>query len=203
MDNLVNISSGVIMTRFTSDADSSQDTGFTRHTAESAPPAARRAMTAAGEKQGFVPAAVALMAESPETLDGFLRLSASFDHCTLDPLARETVIMTVAVRNGCHLCVALHTGRLTALGADAALIAALRAASPLPDARLAAVAVFTGRVLDTAGEVGAPALEEFLRHGFTRRNALEVVLGIGAYTLSTLANRLTGAPVDEQLRAFA
>ena len=37
----------------------------------------------------------------------------------------------------------------------------------------------------------------------TRRNALEVVLGIGAYTLSTLANRLTGAPVDEQLKAFA
>ena len=39
--------------------------------------------------------------------------------------------------------------------------------------------------------------------GFTRRNALEIVLGIGALTLSTLANRLTGAPVDEQLRAFA
>jgi hypothetical protein len=29
------------------------------------------------------------------------------------------------------------------------------------------------------------------------------VLGIGTYTLSTLANRLTGAPVDEPLRAFA
>ena len=63
--------------------------------------------------------------------------------------------------------------------------------------------MFTGQVLDTAGEVGARALGEFLRHGFTRRNALEVVLGIGAYTLSTLANRLTGAPVDEPLRVFA
>ncbi|HET9079849.1 MAG TPA: hypothetical protein VFO01_04960 [Trebonia sp.] len=44
---------------------------------------------------------------------------------------------------------------------------------------------------------------EFLARGFTRRNALEVVTGIGAYTLSTLANRLTGAPVDEELKAFA
>jgi alkylhydroperoxidase family enzyme len=58
-------------------------------------------------------------------------------------------------------------------------------------------------VLDTAGEAGEESLAEFLGHGFTRRNALEVVLGIGAYTLSTLANRLTGAPVDEELRAFA
>ena len=66
-----------------------------------------------------------------------------------------------------------------------------------------AVRTFTARVLDTAGDVGDRALEEFLGHGFTRRNALEVILGIGAYTLSTLANRLTGAPVDEQLRAFA
>jgi hypothetical protein len=32
---------------------------------------------------------------------------------------------------------------------------------------------------------------------------LEVVLGIGTYTMSTLANRLTRAPLDEQLRAFA
>ena len=176
---------------------------FTRHTPESAPPAARRTMTAVGEKQGFLPAAVALLAESPETLDGFLRLSGVFDHCTLDPLARETVIMTVAVRNGCQVCVALHTARLAALGADPELTGALRTGQPLPDARLEAARVFTGRVLDTAGEVGDPALAEFLGHGFTRRNALEVVLGIGAYTLSTLANRLTGAPVDEELSAFA
>jgi AhpD family alkylhydroperoxidase len=143
------------------------------------------------------------MAESPETLDGFLRLTGIFDSCTLDPLARETVIMTVAVRNGCHLCVAMHSARLAALGADPALTQALRSAGPLPDARLEAVRVFALRVLDTAGDVGDPALTEFLSRGFTTRNALEIVLGIGTYTLSTLANRLTGAPVDEPLRAFA
>ena len=63
--------------------------------------------------------------------------------------------------------------------------------------------MFTLRVLDTAGEVGDESLPDFLGHGFTTRNALEVVLGIGTYTMSTLANRLTGAPVDDQLRAFA
>jgi hypothetical protein len=29
------------------------------------------------------------------------------------------------------------------------------------------------------------------------------VLGIGTYTMSTLANRLTGAPLDEQFSEFA
>ena len=176
---------------------------FTEHTIESAPEASRRSMTAVAGKQGYLPAAVGLLAESPETLEGFLRMSAAFDGCTLDPLAREVVIMTVAVRNGCHVCIAMHTARLAALGADPGLAAALRSGTALADRRLGAVRTFTRSLLDTAGDVGDSALEEFLSHDFTRRNALEVVFGIGAYTLSTLANRLTGAPVDEELRAFA
>ena len=43
----------------------------------------------------------------------------------------------------------------------------------------------------------------FLACGYTRQHALEVVLGIGTYTMSTLANRLTDAPLDDRLSAFA
>jgi AhpD family alkylhydroperoxidase len=176
---------------------------FTEHTIESAPAGARRAMTATAGRLGYLPSAVGLMATSPELLDGFLKLSALFEGTTLDPIAREVLIMTMATRNGCHVCVAMHTARLTVLNADAALVAALRGGEPLADPRLDAIRAFTLRVLDTAGDVGDPALKSFLAHGYTEQNALEVVLGIGAYTTSTLANRLTGAPVDEPLRQFA
>jgi AhpD family alkylhydroperoxidase len=81
-------------------------------------------------------------------------MTGTFDACTPDPVAREVVIMTVAVRNGCHLCAAMHTARLAALGADPALTGALRAGAALGDARPEAVRAFTLRVLDTAGEVG-------------------------------------------------
>jgi AhpD family alkylhydroperoxidase len=178
-------------------------TSFADHTIETAPPAARRALTRVREEFGYLPAAAARMAESPNLLDGFLRLSGMFEGATLDPLAREVVVMAVAARNGCQVCLAIHAARLTRLGAEPALIAALRAAVPLADARLEAVRVFTLRAIDTAGAVGDDALAEFLGHGFTTRNALEVVLGIGTYTMTTLANRLTGAPVDDQLSAFA
>lgn len=176
---------------------------FTVHTLESAPAESRRAMAATVKHQGHLPTAVALLAESPELLGTFLKASGAFDASTLDPLARETVIMTMATRNGCHLCVALHTARLTALEAEPALIAALRAGEPVTDSRLKAVQQFTLRVLATTGEVAEDELREFLDAGFTRRNALEVVLGIGAYTMSTLANRLVRAPIDDQLRAYA
>jgi alkylhydroperoxidase family enzyme len=55
--------------------------------------------------------------------------------------------------------------------------------------------VFTVEVLAATGDVQGKALEAFLAQGFTQRNALEVVLGIGAYTMSTLANRMTAAPL--------
>ena len=137
-------------------------------------------------------------------IDGFARLTAIFDSTTLDPVAREVVIMTMATRNGCHICVAMHTARLTALGRrPGPHRGAARRRRRCPIERLDAVRVFTLRVLDTAGDVGDEALRDFLASGYTSQNALEVVLGIGTYTMSTLANRLTGAPVDDQLRAFA
>jgi AhpD family alkylhydroperoxidase len=179
------------------------DSVFTEHTAETAPAAARRFLTATQAHLGYRPAAMARMVASPQLTDGFLKLTAIFDSITLEPLAREVLVMTVATRNGCHICVAMHTAALTALGADPELIAALRDSRPLPDERLDAIRTFTGRVMDTAGDVGEPALRDFLARGYTAQNALEIVLGIGTYTLSTLANRLTGAPVDDQLAAHA
>ncbi|MCX5343988.1 carboxymuconolactone decarboxylase family protein [Streptomyces atratus] len=178
---------------------------FPDHTLESAPAAARRTMEAVTKKQGYLPATVARLAASPELLDGFLKISAIFESSTLDPLSREVLIMTMATRNDCHVCVAMHTAKLTALGADPELIAALREpeARTLPNERLESVRQFTLSVIATSGAVDDKTLQAFLAHGYTARNALEVVLGIGAYTMSTLGNRMTGAPLDPQMAAFA
>jgi AhpD family alkylhydroperoxidase len=179
------------------------DALFVEHTVESAPPAARRFMTATAERLGYLPAGVALLAESPHLLEGFLKLSALFEATTLAQVEREVLIMTMATRNECHLCIAMHAGKLTHLDADPELIAALRESRPLADPHLEALRVFVLDVLATRGAPSDAALRAFLACGYTNRNALEVVLGIGTYTMSTFANRLTKAPVDDQLAAFA
>ena len=176
---------------------------FPDHTLDSAEPAARRAMEAIVKNLGYLPTAAARQATSPQLLDGFLRLNSAFETATLDQLAREVLILTIATRNGCHLCVAMHTARLAAVGADADLIKALHAQRSLPDERLEAVRLFTLEVLATTGAVGAAEMQAFLDHGYTVQNALEVVLGIGTYTMSTLANRMVAAPVDEKLKPYA
>lgn len=172
---------------------------FVEHTLDSAPAEARRSLQAVVAHQGHLPPAAARMASSPQLLEGFLKASALFESTTLDAVAREVLVMTVAVRNGCQVCIAMHTARLESLDADAELIAALRDQRPLADDRLEAMRVFTIEVVTRTGAVAPEALRSFLTHGYTTRNALEVVLGIGAYTMSTLANRLTETPAIDQL----
>jgi AhpD family alkylhydroperoxidase len=176
---------------------------FPALTPETAPPGSRRALTATAAHLGYLPVGLARMAASPQLTDGFLKASGLFESSTLDPLAREVLVMTMAVRNGCHICVAMHTAALTRLDAGQALIEALRHGRPLADERLAAIQAFTLEVIETAGAVSDAQLKTFVKNGYTLQNALEVVLGIGAYTMSTLANRMTRSPVDEQLAAFA
>lgn len=176
---------------------------FTAYEPDTAPAAARPVMAGVRRSLGHLPAAVSLMAGSPELLKGFLAANAAFEATDLDPVAREVVVLTVATRNGCHLCVAMHTATLVRHGAAPELIEALRAGTTLPDPRLEALRRFTVAVLDHRGAVPDADLDALLAAGWQARHALDVVLGVGTYTISTFANRLTEAPLDEPLAAYA
>jgi AhpD family alkylhydroperoxidase len=170
---------------------------FVDHTVESAPEGSRAALRATAKQFGFIPAAMARLAESPSLVEAFTATLRIFDRSSLAPLEREVLVLTLAQVVGCEVCVAIHTATLQALHPPAALVEALAAGSPLPDARLEALRLFTRAVIDTRGDVSADdgALAAFLAAGFTRRHALDVVLGVGTYTLSTYANRMTRAGV--------
>lgn len=177
-------------------------TAFADHTPDTAPEAARPALRAAASKFGFLPAAMARLAESPSVVAAFGRLMQIWDASSLGHVEREVVTLTVAHDAGCEVCMAIHSSILTQTVGDGALLAALRTQSPLSDPRLEALRGFTLRVLQTKGDVGDGALADFLGAGFTKEQALDVVLGVGTYTLSTYANRLTRAPLDAPLARF-
>ncbi|GIJ26578.1 alkyl hydroperoxide reductase AhpD [Micromonospora qiuiae] len=176
---------------------------FTVHTTDTAPEAARSTMNGVRRALGHLPGAVGLMAESPELLNGFLTVNGIFENCGLNAVEREVVVLTVAVRNECHLCVAMHTATLTRHGGAPDLIDALRADAPLRDERLEALRRFTHAVLDHRGAVPDKELSAFFAAGYQPRHALDVVLGVGTYTISTFANRLTRAPLDPPVAAYA
>ena len=163
---------------------------------QTAPEASRPALAAAVRHFGHIPSPLARMAASPVVLSAVDATFALWARVSLSPLEREVVVMTVARINGCAWCLRMHTGLLQGMGADAALIAALGTGGAIADPRLAAMARFTETAMERRGAVDDAGMADFLASGFTAAQALEVVLGIAVFTLTTYANRLTRAPLD-------
>jgi alkylhydroperoxidase family enzyme len=176
---------------------------FTEHTIEDAPEGSRAALKATQESFGFVPAALGRLAASPAAVAAFTRTMAIFEKTSFTPLEREVLAMTMGLEMGCEVCVALHSAVLSRMPDAAPVSEALRGNGALGGHRLEALRAFVKAALEHRGAVPDEALTAFLGAGFTREQALDALVGIAGYTLSTFANRLTRAPVDAPFASFA
>lgn len=174
---------------------------FIEHTVESAPVNVRPALEGAKKKFGGVPKPLARLAESPTAVAAFQDLLVHFESSSLTPAEREVITFVVATTNACHYCVALHS-RLAKHVLDADAIAALRNGGKLADRRLEALRCFTHAVIASHGDVPDTERAAFEAAGFNSRQALDVVVGIATYTLSTFSNRLTRAPLESALEPY-
>jgi AhpD family alkylhydroperoxidase len=170
---------------------------------ETAPAAVRATLQASSQKFGFLASPLARGAHAPALLGQVLSGLRAFEQTSLSELEREVLAMTVAFEQGCGYCMALHSALLARDSAQAGLCAALRAGAPLADARLEALRLFVREVLLERGRVSEQTWRRFEEVGFTPVQGLEVVLGVGAYVMSTLLNIVTGAPLDVAFAKFA
>lgn len=175
---------------------------FPNLTADTAPEPSRPLVNASQRQFGFVPSPVARAARSPALLKYLLSGFGAFDHSSLSHAEREVVAFTVAFENECHYCMALHSAALEREPRLTALREALRAGAPLVDAKLEAIRLFARGVLRDRGRVDEATWEAFTNAGYGEEHALDVVLGVGLYMLSTTTNILTQAPLDPPFEAF-
>ncbi|TAL72046.1 MAG: carboxymuconolactone decarboxylase family protein [Rhodanobacter sp.] len=174
-------------------------TKFTTHTLESAPAAARPLLEAAKSKLGFIPNLYGNLAEAPAALQAYFDLSAHFDKTSFTPVERQVVLLAISTENNCEFCVAAHSVIARQMvKVPSPVVDALRAFTPLPDAHLDALATFARAVVRERGFVASAALDAFLASGFTRRQVIEVVLGVSMKTLSNYVNHLTGTVTNSE-----
>lgn len=175
---------------------------FPDHTPQTAPEGARASLERAQTQFRFIPSPLARMAAAPASISAFEQLNALWAKTSLTTIERETVVLTLAVHNRCHYCVAMHSALLSRAPNQGDLVDRLRRGQLPADARLAALVSFTKNALVNAGAVDAPTAYAFAAAGYSNEQALEVLIGIATYTLSTFANRLTRAPLDAAFAAF-
>ena len=178
-------------------------TEFTLHDLDSAPEGSKPLLEKFTKNFGRIIGFYGMLAESPEALRGYKALSDAFDNTTLSDDEKTVVWQTINVEHECHYCVPAHTFMAKAMNVSDELNDGLRDETPLPDPRLEALRDFTLILVRNRGHANDAEIEAFLDAGYTRRNILEVVLGISEKVLSNYVNHLTKTPVDKEWDQFA
>jgi len=174
------------------------------HTLDSADADQRPVLEKAKAQVGFIPNMYAGMVNSPgllETyLDGYARFRASSGFTAPE---QEVVFLVISRFNGCSYCMAAHS-MLAAMKSKvpADTLEAIRSGTPIPDPKLAALAAFTERMVESRGLPDRADAEAFLAAGYTDRHILEIVLAIAVKTLSNYSNHLLHTEVDGMFAGY-
>ncbi|MFG6201286.1 carboxymuconolactone decarboxylase family protein [Nonomuraea sp. JJY05] len=161
-----------------------------------APEAARPMLEAAKKRMGFVTTLNGVMAESPELLAGYNALAEQFGKSSLPLQAKQVVLITASVENGCEYCVAAHSTLALKARVPAEVVENLRTGKSLQEPGLEAVRRLTQLIVARRGWVDDTDIEAFLAAGHTRRQVLDVILGVGMKTLSNYTNHMAHTPLD-------
>lgn len=178
---------------------------FPIHTIETAPEAAKEALKAVQNVNGFIPNLIGVLANAPTALETYRTVGGINGRNSLTAVEREVVQITAAVVNGCGFCVAGHTKiALKLLKLEEALVNQIRSTARIQqDAKLDALASFTLTVILQKAKLTQAQQQAFYDAGYTKENALDVVLGVSLATLCNYANNLADTPINPELQPFA
>ena len=177
-------------------------TEFTLHTEESAPETSKPMLAEAKKAYGMIPGLFAVMAEAPGLLEAYKTVHELFANLRFNEEELTVVWQTINVEHECHYCVPAHTWIAKSTGVSDEISDALRNETPLPNARLEALRTFTLSVVQDRGNVNDEAVQAFLDAGFTKRQILEVILGLSQKVMSNYTNHLADTPVDAPFTKF-
>jgi AhpD family alkylhydroperoxidase len=148
----------------------------------------------------MIPNLAAAMAESPPLLQGFLTIRDIYQGGTFTSAEVQVLSLTAAFENDCAWCMAFHTLMARKEGVSQESIDALRGGRSPVEPRLGALSDFAREMVRRRGAVGSADLERLCGAGYTRAQALEVVLGMAFSLMANYAGHLVDAPLDEPLK---
>lgn len=178
--------------------------GFAIHTPESTDGLAKELLQTSTKKYGFLPNFIAIAGEAPSVIESYDYLTSKFEDTTLSAAERQVVFLAASVENGCDFCVPAHTAAVEKDSSiDDEIAEKLRNQQPIDDSKLQALAEYTRELMHTKGNVSKQQLQTFLDAGYDRQQALEVMVGVAAKTVSNFVNNLVETPLNKELESFA
>lgn len=175
---------------------------FEVHSLETAPDASKPLLENSIKGFGRLPSLHAVMATSPELLEGYQRLHGLFQKTSFDAEELTVVWQSINVEHECHYCVPAHTLIANMMKVDPAITEALRNETPLPSEKLEALRSFTLAMVRDRGNVDEATMQAFFDAGYGQQQVLEVVLGLAQKVMSNYVNHIAETPIDPPFEEF-
>ncbi|TQV78869.1 carboxymuconolactone decarboxylase family protein [Exilibacterium tricleocarpae] len=175
---------------------------FPLHTADSAPQDSKPLLDNSRKAFGMLPNLHAVMAEAPGLLAAYQQAHSLFQDSSFNDAELTVVWQSINVEHECHYCVPAHTAIANKAGVDPAITEALRSGTALPE-KLEALRTFTLKMVRQRGRVEREDIDAFTAAGYTKRQVLEIILGISQKVMSNYTNHIADTPVDAPFEQFA
>ena len=176
---------------------------FQLHDHSTAPSESKQLLEKVKASSGMIPGLYAVLAESPEALKAYVELGKIFSQSSLSDEEKTVVWQTINVEHECKFCVPAHTLVAKLMKVDETITNALRDKPPLPNEKLEKLREFTLILVRNRGKATEEEVSAFIEAGFTRKNILEVIIGISQKVLSNYTNYLANTPLNKEFQAFA
>lgn len=173
---------------------------FPLQTAATAPEKCKATLQALEQKFGFLPNALATMANSPVLLSAFVGTFSSFHGGSFDARERQVLLLTNAVAINCPWTIAAHSHFALGEGMAESEVDAIRQGKLPKDPKYAALSGLTKALIEQRGQVGESEIARFTQAGYAEVQLLELVAGIGVSTMAATTTNLAGTPIEDRLK---
>lgn len=177
-------------------------TKFTQHTLDSAPADSKPLLENSIRGFGSIPGLHAVMADSPQLLEGYQLLHKLFQETSFTKEELTVVWQSINIEHECHYCVPAHALIADVMKVDPEITRALREKAPLTNEKLNVLRDTTLELVRERGRLSETQAEAFFAAGYSQKQILEIILGIAQKVMSNYTNHVADTPVDERFKAY-
>ena len=178
------------------------ETLYTPLTIANAPGVSKPVLENIQSSFGFIPNLMAIFANNPTVLQGYLALDSFYERGSFTPEERQLILLAASVENHCNYCAAAHsTIAKGALHMPAEVVAAIRNNKPVPDTKLNALVTLVKEIVRERGYAKEKTIEGFIAAGYKKEQVMELLLGIALKTISNYLDHISPAPLDQAFAA--
>lgn len=174
----------------------SKELEFTLHTGETAPIESAKTFGQIKEQFGFIPNVLRQMAESPIAIQTDLQMLGMYGKSSLTTEEQWIVLLITSSNCYASYCVEANSAIAQMLGVTSDIIGAIRSGKPLADPKLESLRLFATEMVDKKGAVTSQTRSNFYDAGYSKQQALDVILGICVETMASYTAHIAETPLD-------